>query len=135
MRYEWSRYPIRNKSCLECSSKGDKRFSALFAKLPSGKTIEEYYQLDIKGHRINGDDWRIGKGKPPINGLTRDQLWNYYVDAWYTYLQANPELYDVLKEYEVFCDQFASSDINQARAICQIMNMKFSPTELEVYYD
>lgn len=33
----------------EVSSSGDKRFSALFAKMADGRTIEEHYQCDIKG--------------------------------------------------------------------------------------
>ena len=36
---KWSR-----KGGYECSSKGDKRFSALFAVMPDGRTIEQHYQ-------------------------------------------------------------------------------------------
>ena len=35
----------------EVSTKGDDRFSALRAKLNDGRTIEEAYQLDVKGYR------------------------------------------------------------------------------------
>lgn len=135
MKYEWSRYPAKDKKCLECSSKGDKRFSALFAKLPDDRTIEEAYQLDIKGYRVRGDNWKLGKGKRPLNDLSRYQMWCYYVRLWQEYLNANPELFDVLKQYEVFCDQFANSEINQARAICEIMNLHYAPTELKFIYD
>lgn len=60
--YKWSR---RSANGYEVSTKGDPRFSALIAKLPDGRTIEEAYQLDIKGYRSLGSDWRLGKGKPP----------------------------------------------------------------------
>lgn len=61
--YKWARY---SDNSYEVSSAGDKRFSALYAKLKDGRTIEEAYQLDIKGYRSQGNDWRLGKGKPPI---------------------------------------------------------------------
>lgn len=62
--YEWSRIAENN---YEVSTKGDKRFSALLAELKDGRTIEEAYQLDIKGYRIVSNDWKIGKGKPPLS--------------------------------------------------------------------
>jgi hypothetical protein len=40
----------------EVSTVGDKRFSALVAKLKDGRTIEEAYQLDVKGFRQLGND-------------------------------------------------------------------------------
>jgi hypothetical protein len=51
----------------ECSSSGDRRFSALSARLRDGRTIEEAYQLDLKGYRKYGNDWRLGKGKLPVS--------------------------------------------------------------------
>ena len=45
--FSWQR-----KEGYECSSKGDKRFSALFATMPDGRTIEQWYQCDIKGYDI-----------------------------------------------------------------------------------
>lgn len=66
IKYQWSRYPKHGKENYEVSSKGDRRFSPLFAKLSDGRTIEEAYQLDIKGYRKFGNDWKLGKGKPPM---------------------------------------------------------------------
>ena len=70
--FTWARY---SPNSYEVSTKGDKRFSALNARLKDGRTIEEAYQLDVKGYRqdVNGvqdTNWRKGKGKPPINGLS-----------------------------------------------------------------
>lgn len=61
--FTWAR---RAENSYEVSSKGDTRFSALNAKLKDGRTIEEAYQLDVKGYRAQGDNWRLGKGKAPI---------------------------------------------------------------------
>ena len=61
--YKWSRY---SDNSYEVSSQGDKRFSALFAKLKDGRTIEEAYQLDVKGYRQQSNNWKEGKGKAPI---------------------------------------------------------------------
>lgn len=43
-RYSWGR---RTRPGYEVSSKGDKRFSALFAKMPDGRSIEMHYQCDV----------------------------------------------------------------------------------------
>lgn len=51
----------------ECSTKGDSRFSALKCRLKDGRTIEEAYQLDIKGYRIISNEWKAGKGKSPLS--------------------------------------------------------------------
>ena len=42
--YKWGRH---SRPGYEVSSKGDKRFSAFFARLPNGKTIEFMYQCDV----------------------------------------------------------------------------------------
>ena len=38
----------------EVSSIGDKRFSAMYAVMPDGRTIEQWYQCDLKGYDIGG---------------------------------------------------------------------------------
>ena len=43
----------------ECSSRGDKRFSAFYAYV-DGKSIEYIYQVEIKGYSSIEE----GKGKP-----------------------------------------------------------------------
>lgn len=119
--YTWKRY-----DGYECSSKGDTRFSALFAQLPDGRTIEEAYQLDEgKGYRKISNDWRVGKGKPPINGNT--DLYGTYKDLWRSWAKANPDLMMELAEaasIRDYClsDMFASTDISQARALAELLN-------------
>lgn len=64
--YTWARRVKDPNNGYEVSSSGDKRFSALYAKLSDGRSIEAAYQLDVKGYRAFGSDWRLGKGKPPM---------------------------------------------------------------------
>jgi hypothetical protein len=47
-KFSWARKAENN---YEVSSRGDKRFSPLYARLKDGRTIEEAYQLDVKNYR------------------------------------------------------------------------------------
>lgn len=120
--YKWAR---RSENSYEVSSKGDKRFSALYAKLKDGRTIEEAYQLDIKGYRSQGNNWMLGKGKPPISNINKEDQWKQYKELWKQYLKENPNLFEELKEKasgKTLTDMFASTDISQARALAEILN-------------
>ncbi len=106
----------------EVSSVGDRRFSALFARLEDGRTIEEAYQLDINGYRATTNDWRMAKGKPP---LVRRDTWPEYLALWQQWAGENPELMRVLYSKargKVLTDRFASTRISQARALAEILN-------------
>lgn len=116
---------------LECSTRGDKRFSALCAKVNiQGKvqTIEEFYQLSKRFNDIAPRTWRDAKGKKPthINILGKDfpvnALTDWYEYLWIEYFKQNPTLLDVIKEYDVFTDMFAGrNSINsQANVISYI---------------
>lgn len=91
---------------LECSSKGDKRFSAFYARLKSkdNKSIEELYQAGKTFEDGNtGLTWKEAKGRKPINGhfcrLHYKRLWEWY-------FMENPELFDVIRQYNGFTDIF-----------------------------
>jgi hypothetical protein len=124
---QWARY---SKNNYEVSSKGDRRFSALFAnfsKIDDPQTIEEIYQLDVKGYREHGDNWRLGKGKAPINGLTREEAGEEYFKLWELWAELNPELIEELIELskdKILTDQFATSEVNQAHALARILSEK-----------
>lgn len=47
MMYTWSK-----NDGYECSSAGDFRFSAFYAIMPDGRSIEQHYQCDVKGYPI-----------------------------------------------------------------------------------
>lgn len=112
----WKRY-----NGYECSSQGDKRFSAFFAFLPDGNSIEYHYQCNVKGYR----SIREGKGKPPLRSV--NNLWQEYLNLWTIWAKNHPELMDALltlcKEYNyVLSDKFATTKNNQAAALAWLLN-------------
>jgi hypothetical protein len=110
------------KNGYELSSHGDRRFSALNARLADGRTIEEAYQLDVKGYRSLGNDWRLGKGKPPLN--PRD-MYPEYRALWVKWACENPSLIRDLARLaagKTLTDKFASTPVSQARALADILN-------------
>lgn len=121
-RYSWGR---RTRPGYEVSSKGDKRFSALFAKMPDGRSIEMHYQCDVKGYQPGGTNWRLGKGKPPLNEST--DLVKEYQKLWEIWAESNQELLLELKvilrsHNNTLTDMFATTNVNQARALSIILN-------------
>lgn len=121
MTFDYARFAPKGTG-YELSSKGDRRFSALCARLQDGRTIEEAYQLDVKGYRAVSNDWRAGKGKPPLNEV---DLWGEYLALWQLWAQQNPALVSELRSLaqgKVLTDMFASSPVSQARALATILN-------------
>jgi hypothetical protein len=107
----------------ELSSHGDKRFSALHAKLADGRTIENAYQLDVKGYRAVSDHWRAGKGKPPLD--TSIDVYAEYLKLWQQWAQENPHLIAdlaVRASGKTLTDKFAKTPVSQARALADILN-------------
>lgn len=121
----WSRF---SNNGYEVSSRGDTRFSARFAKLKDGRTIEEAYQLDVKGYRQIGYNWFQAKrdhGKHAPIQLTKEQLWDNYLALWKQWANENFNLINELKELsegKVLTDMFATSKVNQAHALSEILN-------------
>ena len=120
--YAWKRY-----GGYEVSSHGDKRFSAFNAIMPDGRSIECHYQCDIKGYDIGGRNWRLGKGKPPRQKMSHEEIWNKYLKLWEVWADNNPTLIEELKvvlvKYNnVLSDKFASTPVNQARALAEVLN-------------
>ena len=107
MQYSWKRY-----GGYEVSTHGDKRLSAFCA---------------LKGYDKGGTNWRLGKGKPPLNPISKEYLWDEYISLWWQWAEANPELMNELKVHadkynRVLSDKFATTPINQARALSTILN-------------
>lgn len=127
----WARFAPNS---YECSSAGDKRFSALFAVLPDGRTIEEAYQLDVKGYRSLTDDWRFAKGKPALVEKTHDELFSEYLALWEEWAAYNQDLIDELVQIvqggKVLTDKFASTKINQAHALSVIADNRIKNSSL-----
>lgn len=113
---------------LNCSSRGDKRFSAFYARVSVFSkidSIENHFQLS---KRINGrpapTTWRDMKGKRPdyfVVGQHRipaELLSAWYALLWVKYLDAHPELVQYAKGFDSFYDPFAKPGRNnQAEVI------------------
>ena len=129
--YKWARYSDNN---YELSTKGDSRFSALNAKLKDGRTIEEAYQLDVKGYRSQGNYWKLGKGKAPLRNISKEQTWQEYKALWKQWALENSILMKELAEKakgKVLTDMFATTEISQARALTEILNEQLRTESLE----
>lgn len=91
---------------LECSSRGDKRFSAFYARIRrrNNKSIEELYQgFKLFPGMIQGLGMKEAKGKLPIN---IEACRNFYSLLWLEYFEENPDLLKVLNDYNGFSDIF-----------------------------
>ena len=91
---------------LECSSKGDKRFSALYARIRwrNNKTIEELYQAYkmFEGY-VGGLSFKEAKGKKPIN---IEACRAFYSQLWNEYFDENPEFLLEISQFNGFSDIF-----------------------------
>ncbi len=103
---------------LECSIRGDRRFSALFAKVSikgKEKSIEEWFQESKR----TADGKKAGKGKPfdhIICPYTKDKLpiedaADLYRGLWITYLNNHPELIEYASQFDEFSDSFKDPDV------------------------
>lgn len=116
VKFTWQR-----RGGYEVSSKGDQRFSAFFARMPDGKSIEYHHQVHNKGYPSISE----GKGKSPLN--TNIDLWEAYLNLWRVWANNNlplmRELYKAAKEKNcILSDCFANTEINQARALATILD-------------
>ncbi len=106
---------------LECSSKGDKRFSAFYArpKCLRGKSIEDAYQGMKIINGKSGLTWREAKGKFASN---QKECEDYYKWLWEEYVIENDLLY-VLKSSTGLSDIFGQQGhICQAEVLWEIRN-------------
>lgn len=105
---------------LECSSKGDKRFSAFYAYV-GGRSIEDHYQAaKVFTGGITGLHWRKAKGLKPVNA---EYVSWYYDLLWRCYIDEHPELIEVLKAASGVSDIFGKEGHNcQATVLWNIRN-------------
>lgn len=103
---------------LECSSRGDKRFSAFYAKV-NGRSIEEQYQASkIFEDGSTGLCWKEAKGRRAVNAVECARL---YENLWRQYISEHPELLNVLKRASGLSDIFAKKgSVSQAYVLWKI---------------
>lgn len=88
---------------LECSSRGDRRFSAFYARV-NGKSIEDQYQAaKVFDDGSTGLNWRAAKGRKAVN---IEECATLYSSLWDQYIAANTELLDVIKSASGLSDLF-----------------------------
>lgn len=119
---------------LECSTKGDRRFSALVANVKVGteiKTIEEHYQLS-KRFKVYEDIFipktlKDAKGKKDVvyfevlgKRYEPKYLTAYYSLLWIKYLDQNPSLVEYASGFDDFTDMFKGKSINSQADIIKI---------------
>lgn len=98
----------------ECSSRGDKRFSAFHARIArrGNRTIEEIYQsAKIFADGRTGLSWREAKGRRPVNSKEVREL---YSTLWREYIEEN---LDLLKT--IACASGLSDIFGQPGHACQ----------------
>ena len=91
---------------LECSSRGDSRFSAFYANIRGrgDRTIEQIYQAAkvLEDGRTNLSI-NEAKGKRAVN---QDEVAALYETLWDEYFLENPDLLKVIRKYRGFSDVF-----------------------------
>lgn len=82
---------------LECSSRGERRFSAFSAHIRArgGRSVEDLYQASkVFEDGSTGLSWREAKGRKAINA---DVCASFYARLWEEYIAENPELLGLLR--------------------------------------
>lgn len=135
VRFGWARY---SDNGYELSLRGDRRFSAMYARMNPGTelfgvdvggiTVEDIYQKVVK---------RSGKGCAPAAdsmvyapGVSKDlaEELSYrkgYLPIWLEWARQNPVFVDrlrIMAAGKVLTDAFASTGVSQARALADILN-------------
>ena len=106
---KWARHSPHG---YEVSSRGDRRFSAFYARLKNGLTVEQAWQ------RAKGS----AKGKPAVHA--NFDYWKVYLGLWRLWAHQNPSMISELRRLSagrVLTDRFASTQNNQARALAIIL--------------
>lgn len=126
--FKWGK---NSENGYEVSSRGDKRFSAFFAKLSDGRTVEEAYQLDVKGYRRLGYTVLQAQQDRGVHAplqMSAEERYEKYLGLWRQWAKENPAAIEELREKargKVLTDMFSSlgaDSVNQARALAQILN-------------
>lgn len=94
---------------LECSSRGDVRFSAFCAAIAARnyRSIETVYQAaKVFADGSTGLSWREAKGRKAINAAECAEL---YSKLWNEYIQENPHLLGIIIAASGLSDTFGQT--------------------------
>ena len=119
---------------LECSSKGDTRFSAFYAKvkLHNNRSIEELYQaFKVFEDGSTGLHWREAKGKRCVN---QEDARHFYSYLWDQYIKENPNLLPVLIAATGLSDKYGKAgSACQATELWRIRNAALAKTRKTLF--
>lgn len=104
-----------------------KKFSPYLAKLSDGRSIEEHYQVDIKGYTS------IEEGRRnPSKNLTGEELKKAYLDLWREWADAHPELMGKLRDAALKNNNsLVSSFLLQADVLTTLLNEGYGLEEFK----
>ena len=114
---------------LECSSRGDRRFSALSAEVAvfgQRQSIENHYQLAKRFGPIIPQTLREAKGRKPTHfaviGIPFPLAWGpaWYDLLWVKYLDQHPELVAYAHTFDAFHDAFHTA----RQVVCQAESIR-----------
>ena len=112
---------------LECSSRGDKRFSAFYARprILGGKSIEEAYQaMKVFADGTTGLTWREAKGRQALN---HEACAAAYIVWWRAWVEEQI-LLPVLKAASGLSDTFGQpGHVCQATVLWDLRNAGGTP--------
>lgn len=103
---------------LECSTRGDSRFSAFHARIKEreDKSIEEIYQAaKIFEGGVTNLSWREAKGRKAVN---QRAVSTFYGVLWNEYILENPKLLKDLRQASGLSDIFG-----QPKRCCQALEL------------
>lgn len=108
---------------VECSSRGEKRLSAFYARPKSlrGRSIEEAYQgMKVMPDGRTGLTWREAKGQRAVNA---DDCALAYRRWWSEYIDEHPELLELIVNASGLSDMFGKEgSVCQADILWDIRN-------------
>ena len=96
---------------LECSGRGDKRFSAFYARIKGrgNQTIEQVYQSSkVFQAKVGGSLWRphVWREAKGLKAFNQEEVTALYSQLWDEYMMENPELLAILKAALGLSDMF-----------------------------
>ena len=106
-----------NNGTYEVSSKGDRRFSALYAKFKDGDSVE------LKWAKAKGYN-SIKEAKNKKAKVANFNYWKTYLGIWQAWARENPDLIESLRKDSkgrTLSDKLAKTTNNQARALTEIL--------------
>lgn len=116
---------------LECSSQGERRLSAFYARFKvepwKGKSIEELYQAakifeTEDGGVVSGLSIQQAKGRKAQNHPEVEQ---FYGRLWRRYIRENPDLLGMIRKASGLSDRFGQpGHVCQATELWRIRNAK-----------